>query len=320
MKQTEELQSPYSALVLWFTRAISTLSIITIILLLCLSLSIFIGGGIIGQQLNNHNDNAQIRETTLSLLATSQEMRRREKDFVVRKDFVFSEKYFQLSNQAMQAVDKLKAMKQGEKYYKIISQLGESLQRHNQQFGLTLLIMQNLGLDKSKGLLGEIDNTSRAINKAMVDANYGPEIKNLFLTMNLLYLNSLTDGTQIDSQPMVQLANNAKTEISKLPGNKAANVQIINLIDQYVLEYNNILQQSKIYTTELAKLTTIFRDFEIGIDALVDITNAASRSSSDDLEVSIGNWELYVGWLSLLGILLVGIITVIILRKIIKNR
>lgn len=306
----KDTQKTTSRFVLWLTKAVDRIAIVSIVLLIGIGAAIVFGGNYMDLKLQNHRDAAEIREATLSLLATSQEMRRREKDFFLRKDFVYSDKYYQLSDTAMRLADKMKEMVEAEKYYKLIRALDGSLQAHNQQFGLALLSLQNLGMTEEKGLNGELKQTTISITQALDAEKASPQIQALWLELQLETERSIHDGAMEDKRSIPRLYTQLKEAFA------VKHPTLVQPLNKYLLQFNNIMLQTKSLVEETAKLTTIFHDFEVGIDNLVDITAVASRNTYEDVKTSLYYWKLSINLLAVFTALLIGLIAILIVRKI----
>jgi hypothetical protein len=313
-------ENPSLDTVHWLVKIVRGFSITAILLLMCVSLSIIIGGQIIGDELNLQKEGTDIRETTMTLLATSQEMRRREKDFLIRRDFLYSDKYYVLSDYAQKIVDKLQNMEEGQKYYRMLSQLGDTLQEHNQQFSIVILALQNLGIDPNKGLLGVFNKTLPDIENQMRQHNFSADTINMWKAIELAYMKYLYSGELPADQTIKQKINILKQAIVLLPLEKEVIDLTVTNIDKSLMQFNNVQMQQQIYAKELAKLTTIFSNFEVAIDNLIDITRVTSQGYYDELVNSVYYWKLVVSLLALFTSLVIGIIAIVIFRKIIKDQ
>lgn len=320
MNADKEHKSPYPDFVLWLTKAVSRFSYTVILLLILMTITIIFGGGILSQRIEDQNNSAEIRQTVITLVSISQEMRRREKDFFLRKDFVFSDKYYVLSNQALRIIDKLKTMKDGDKYYRAITRLGEVLQFHNQQFGLTILTQQNLGITKNNGLYGEITRNMAFIEKNLDDISASPELRNLWLNLKTRFLIFMVDDEIPEKVFIEQVSEKTRKILEKMRVNKDVSNKFMSLMDRFVFQMSNMQVQKQIYVEETAKLTTIFHDFEIEVDNIIDATQVDSRDRYEEVLATIYGWNVLFSLLVLISTLIIGVFAIIIVRKIAKVR
>lgn len=317
---TKNEQNPYTTFVLWLTKSVNRLAFLSIILMFIVGSIVLIGGKLVESNLEQSKDSTNLREATISLLATTQEMRRREKDFFLRKDSTYSDKYYQLSNSAFKIVEKLKAMKEGDKYYKILTELGEHLQLHNQQFGLSVLILQNLGINSAKGLQGELNKTGTAIDQILNQIKPDQKTYSAWQAMQMVYLNYIIDGTLKDKNAIKQTTDHLKSLLTSDKRNPKLNNQAMLFVDKYAFQFQNVIIQQRASVVAQEKLTTIFHNFEVGIENLIDFTRVTSLDHFDRVKDSIQYWTIMVTFLNLITALLVGFIAVTIIRRISKYR
>ncbi|MBP6985848.1 MAG: hypothetical protein KBB83_04560 [Alphaproteobacteria bacterium] len=298
--------------VFWLTKAVKRMTVLSMLILILISLTILLGGYYIQGALEKHKSDADFKMTVQSLSASSQEMRRREKDFFLRQDFQYADRYYVLSDEAMRLTDQLKQSPPGDKHVQLIRSIDESLQTHNQQFGLAVLSLQNLGTNKEKGLLGELYQTTNILNNRLEGEKANSQIMNFWLKLQLIVEKAIQSGDIQDKSATANLFTQMKLALNH------QHKDLVPLLDKYLLQVNNLILQHKTLTSEVTKLTTIFRDFELNVASLSDFSNASTRESFNDVKATLYTWKLYINILTLLMAFIIGWIAIFIARKTVK--
>lgn len=316
----KDQKNPYPAIILWITKYTGRLAAAFIIAILLITSVFFIGNALVENDVVEQRNASMAHWTALNIMATSQEMRRREKDFILRKDVAYLEKYYLLSTAAMDMIEKMKGLPIADKYAHLLRDIGDSIHEHNQQFSLSLLTLQNLGMTPDKGLIGEMNSTASAMDKLMPALLFDPQIKIDWLEIQNRVANYLVTGEMINIPPLSQIVDDMKQRLNQKKILPEIQDQAVGLLDRYVLQYNNVQLQQEIYKDETAKLTTIFQGYEIAVNTLLDMTAVESRAESENISNTIYYSTIFLSLLALLSVLILSLMAILVLRKISKLR
>jgi methyl-accepting chemotaxis protein len=98
-------------------------------------------------------------------------LRRREKDFLLRRDLKYAEQYREVEQQVAEALRSLAGLPVAEAIREPLARLSEGLARHAEEFALVVGQHEQIGLDEKSGLQGRLREAVHQIEERLKAAN-----------------------------------------------------------------------------------------------------------------------------------------------------
>ena len=266
------------------------------------------------------NDEANIKTTVLSNIANSGlEMRRREKDYIKRRDQTSIDKYFKALSIAQKNLNNLTPNSNTDQIQKII----DGFDSHAVQFNNVINQSKLLGITHSQGLHGELnksvehmDKTIAELTKKIFDASQLNGVnaqllhlrlqqKDFMLSGDTLFLNKFKDGLKgLDSV------------IQSMFLSEKQKLELLESIETYKSSFDKWSAALNIYNQEISKLSTIYSQFSPKISELItDLTVLSNESVINRTETQDFS-TLIMGIFSVSVIILIATISFLIATNI----
>ena len=110
-------------------------------------------------------------------------MRRREKDFLLRKDLEYAEKYDQDQAAVTATLDTLASAPVTDEMKGQIGVIREGLRRHGERFHDVVGLQEDIGLDEESGLQGALRKSVHAVETRLKESGAAPEMTVTMLMM-----------------------------------------------------------------------------------------------------------------------------------------
>ena len=98
------------------------------------------------------------------------DMRRREKDFLMRRDMAYAEKYDGAVDRVLGRLDAMKAMPTTQEGAAALDRLTAGIRAHREKFATVVALQQEIGLDEKSGLQGNLRAAVHAVEKRLAEA------------------------------------------------------------------------------------------------------------------------------------------------------
>lgn len=115
-----------------------------------------------------------LSETSQELQVGALQMRRREKDFLLRRDMKYVEQYRQAAAEVLKSVDEVRAMSLAGSIAGTVKGLGEGIDHATAQFAKVVELQQTLGLTENEGLQGKLRAAVHGVEKVIGEAGLDP--------------------------------------------------------------------------------------------------------------------------------------------------
>ncbi len=161
---------------------ISILASMSMFVALFLSLSYFWGDRIVSRDFQKQSDFSRLADRVQDVEIGTLQMRRSEKDFLLRKDEKYLKKYEISEKGVLSALEELKNLSVSRTALDSINRLKEGLQNHSETFHQVVLQHKRLGLDEKSGLQGKLRNAVHKIETMIKSTdNEGLMVKMLMM-------------------------------------------------------------------------------------------------------------------------------------------
>lgn len=230
----------------------------------------FNGDRILNSELDRASRFAQLAELAQNVETGTLQMRRREKDFLLRKDAAYIGKYESEAEKVRAMLGEMEALALAAETRAAIARLSAGIPRLTEQFRTVAAIQETIGLDEDKGLRGMLRGAVHAVEEKL-------EAKGLdALTVKMLMMRRHEKDFMLRGhEKYIGRIDTRRQEFDALLGNTSfapdEKTEIAKLMDAYQAGFRSYAQASVNLTGETAKLSTIFAelvpDFELVFDA-----------------------------------------------------
>ena len=253
-----------------------------------------------------------VAEAAAALEIGALQMRRREKDFLLRKDLEYHQAYERETEDVAAILEDLQATAVSSQVRDAASGLAAEIPRHRAQFGKVVEMQTRLGLDETEGLSGSLRSAVHAVEERLQAADEPP------LTVKMLMMRRHEKDFMLRGDPKyIDLLDTRRQEFDVLlaasPIAPAEKQQIAGLMDRYQQDFHAWAETVVQFTAETAILSDIFArmqpDFEAIHDAAAATRDQAKADMAEDragIEVLVLVLSAAILLLALAGGLLIG--------------
>ena len=187
------------------------------------------------------------------------QMRRSEKDFLIRKLPKYQDKYATAEQNGQSTVKKLRQISEAKSIDGELQALSDGLKTHAGQFAIVFGLQKSLGFDEKSGLEGDLRKAVHGVEARLKAA----KLDNLTVKM-LMMRRHEKDFIMRGASKYIGRIDKRQAEFRSLLAASAlppAEQEAINsLLDRYVSDFKKFADGSLALKTETKKLSTIFAD------------------------------------------------------------
>jgi methyl-accepting chemotaxis protein len=217
----------------------------------------------------------------VNLLALTQEMRRREKDFFLRKDVIYAKQYENLSGEAL---DHLQHLRQFEiEKTSDLDRLAALLQSHKKEFLFSVSVQDEIGFNWDKGIQGRMRDNIHALEDLLVYKIKNDKLTLMLFTMRRNEKNFLLNMASSPDLPTPEVAQEFEDHLKKLPIQQETKAQATELLNKYLVDFKTLVTKEETLTKSVASLTSIFTEFERIHYALLKDARAQSKDAYENM-------------------------------------
>ncbi len=216
----------------------------------------------------------------INLLALTQEMRRREKDFFLRKDIMYARQYENLTAEASSHLAEIK--KEGA-FLDELNSMDDLLKKHRQEFLQAVATQEAIGFDLDKGIQGRMRDHIHALEDIL---DY--KIKNDKLTLMLSTIrrnekNFLLKMQSEPDQPTPEVAKEMESALKASSIKQEVKTEALDALNKYLVEFRALVAKENALQKSTAALTSMFTQFERTHYKLLNQTRTSARESDASL-------------------------------------
>ncbi len=146
---------------------IGVLSALSVASTIILSTAYLYGDLNMGLALSRLHENAQLAQAAQEIENGALQMRRREKDFIIRRDLKYAEKYEASKNAVIASLDEMAGMAVAAQVQEEGARLKAGIIEHAEQFQRVVELNEQLGLDEQSGLQGALRSAVHAVESKL---------------------------------------------------------------------------------------------------------------------------------------------------------
>ncbi|WP_085899985.1 methyl-accepting chemotaxis protein [Kiloniella majae] len=276
---------------------ISLIAVLAVASLVILGGTFFSGDQLVGRAFNDQENNEKLATLTKNIEIGVLQMRRREKDFLLRKDQKYADLYLKQGKEISTALTELASLPAAENLQTEISRLRNNLDQHSQQFEKVVTLLTAMGLDEESGLKGDLRT---AVHKVEEQLKINEQEA---LTIKMLMIRRHEKDFMLRGQDKyINRIADRRTEFLQLLENSTLSTpdkeELTTLINHYQLKFSLWAETHLEAQKEITNLSAIFKlmepDFKLLfetagtglIQAKTELTNV--REKTNIITISVG--------------------------------
>lgn len=243
-----------------------------------------------------------LSETSQELQVGALQMRRREKDFLLRRDMKYVEQYRQAAAEVLKSVDEVRAMSLAGSIAGTVKGLGEGIDHATAQFAKVVELQQTLGLTENEGLQGKLRAAVHGVEKVIGEAGLDPmTVKMLMMRRHEKDFMLRGDAKYIKSVDDRRAEFDVLLSASTLSDSQKADLS--KLMDTYQTSFKQYAAGVTDFNAAVAELSAIYGEVEPLFDEVM-LFAAEGRSG---MEARLKERQALVGhmFLAFAGLMLV---------------
>ncbi|MEP3277249.1 MAG: methyl-accepting chemotaxis protein [Stappiaceae bacterium] len=197
---------------------------------------------LLGEQIDRQLDYVHLGQLTTAIDTSALQLRRNEKDFLLRRDTKYLDRYLQNAEKVQNSLEAISALDHADKVTENLANLAVNFQRHKDHFVKVVEQHKQIGLNEKEGLQGELRASVHAAEENLAKAN----------------LDSLT-------VKMLMMRRHEKDFM--LRGAE----KYIGRIDQRREEFDALLSQSSLPASMKNELSALMDNYQAGFKRYADI-------------------------------------------------
>lgn len=239
----------------------------------------------VGQAFDANTQNNRLAAMANELEIGSLQMRRSEKDFLLRLDLAYAEKYHAAADSVLAILDSLSAEEISGSLTGQIEILRERLPAHVAQFETVVGLQEALGMDAESGLQGTLRSAVHAVEQRLADADLP------LLTIKMLMMRRHEKDFMLRLDPKyIGRIDERRAEFDVLLAQTSESAvfkqEISGLLDDYQAGFHAWAETTLELQAETALLSTIFREIAPEIEAMTAIAKAGANAAGAELNAS----------------------------------
>lgn len=224
---------------------------------------------------------AALKANALALL-----LRRREKDFIIRKDLKYLKKYEEDHSVALATLEELRSVPESEPVANAVEAVINGLNTHKAQFTKVVDMWVQLGLSEKEGLKGELRGAVHAVETKLKEA------KRDELTVKMLMMRRHEKDFMLrGADKYLGRIETRRTEFDPLltaSGIPAADQsEISTMMDKYQSDMNSFGQMSIALVGETKQLSAIYAELQPSLEEVLTFADTGFADADRAAEIAL---------------------------------
>tara|TARA_B100001939_G_scaffold324417_2_gene316401 strand:- start:14049 stop:16118 length:2070 start_codon:yes stop_codon:yes gene_type:complete len=301
------------------TKISKRIAILSIFSLLGLGLIIVIETAALAlmeKQQNVFSNSNQLRVLAGDIQSTALNMRRSEKDFLLRRETKYVESYNRYVNVIQDLLSRLPQFSRAPELLEAGAELERLVGAHAAQFRKVSDLAIRIGLDETTGSQGELRRAVHEVEKTLnaLPQNEKPMVK--MLMMRRHEKDFILRGTEKYITRLEARQTEFRDILDAMSYEASVKTAMLDKLDQYVAAFRNYAREALILKQEISGLSLIYADMEPALAQISDFAVAELQRAAAQIE-NTRNWVKGVTWaISALIFVLVFLISRILSRSI----
>ncbi|MEP1442080.1 MAG: HAMP domain-containing protein, partial [Hyphomicrobiales bacterium] len=260
---------------------------------------------------------AYLEELVLMVKIDTLQMRRSEKDFLIRKDPKYASKYQVAAENAEKHLSQISKLSVAAAYNENIRNLMAGVSAHKQQFSKTVSLIETLGLDEKSGLQGDLRKAVHGVEEKLKATNLDALMVKM-LMMRRHEKDFILRGSDKYITRQAERHDEFKSLLASTNLSTQNKSELSTLMTAYHKQFGEYANVAKTLKPETKKLSKIFADMAPSFDSLekasiagvtkakLTLKNSASKTKATILSTAATILILTVGLAFMIGRSIVG--------------
>ncbi|MEQ8504182.1 MAG: methyl-accepting chemotaxis protein [Rhodospirillales bacterium] len=225
----------------------------------------------------------ELAELSEQVEIESLQMRRSEKDFLLRNDLKYAERYEQHEAKMVELLGEVRALPVAATQADAITGLDTAVKKHLNQFRLVVQQRQDLGLDEKQGLKGKLRSAVHGVETKLKEAN----LDGLTVKMLMMRRHEKDFMLRGDDKYIARVATRQEEFLGLLPNvslGDDAKAEITALLDTYVTSFNAFSGLSVENAKAIDELSTIYKAVTPAVEGLVAYAKAGAVKAQKSMD------------------------------------
>ncbi len=236
-------------------------------------------------------DHAQLAQLEKSVEIWTLQMRRNEKDFLLRKDMKYVERYENSVSEVLAALEAMKGLQASRALREEITLISEGVAAHAEQFRRVVELTEQLGMDEKQGVQGVLRSAVHVVETKLKEANM-PELTVKMLMMRRHEKDFMLRG----AEKYIGRINERRAEFDSILQSSELPLSFQNdisrLLDNYQAGIRTYADVYMMLQAETKKLSSIFADMVPAFERTSIVASEGLTESEHYLEEARALTEL----------------------------
>jgi len=238
------------------------------------------------------------------------QMRRREKDFLMRRDMAYAGKYTAAAQDVLTRLDAMTGLATTAEERAALERLSTGIQAHMDKFASVVALQQEIGLDEKSGLQGNLRGAVHAVEERLKEAKLDA------LTVKMLMMRRHEKDFMLrGAEKYIGRIDTRRGEFDALLAtaelDPAYKREVSQLMDTYQADFHSWSAQWLVLQTEISELSSIFGAMGDDFDAIFQIAadgTARAEAALTDARTDTRTVFIIAGLVVLVGATVLGIV------------
>ncbi|MAY66613.1 MAG: hypothetical protein CMM77_05755, partial [Rhodospirillaceae bacterium] len=251
----------------------------------------FYGKSKIAQAVQANTDYNALALDSREIQAQSLQMRRAEKDFLLRRDTKYADLYKSNVAKLKSVLNEVRQEPVAAAKSETLARLGGAIDAHAMQFATVVSQVQDLGLDETAGLQGKLRTAVHAVETKLKEANLDA------LTVKMLMMRRHEKDFMLrGAEKYVGRVAKRQAEFLEMlpaaPLSDRAKAEITELLNVYVTAFNAFAKLSVENGAAIKELSNIYKIVTPAVEELVAFGEQGAKSALADMDATQRSMEI----------------------------
>jgi len=264
---------------------IALLSLMSAVSVIVLGAAYLLGDFRVGSAFSDQREHARLAQLAQHVESGALQMRRREKDFIIRRDLKYAGKYDKAAAEVLANLDEIMTLPASETIQEEVTRLRAGISEHMAQFQKVVQLNEQLGLDEKSGLQGRLRGAVHAVETKLKET----QLEALTIKM-LMMRRHEKDFMLRGAEKYIGRIDERRTEFNALLSKTALprqfKTEISALMDEYQKGFHAWAAAYLVLKQETSLLSEIFGRMGDDFDRTFAVASEGLASAGASLEKS----------------------------------
>ncbi len=267
---------------------VSLMLLVTAGAVLVMGSTYFVGERNLSRTLNAQSQYSMLAGLVQEVEIEALQMRRREKDFILRKDLKYVDRYDTAAGSVDLALAQISQLTVSDSVMENVKRLQDGVALHVRQFHKVVALHNEVGLNENIGLQGEFRRAVHAVERELTAGNFDS-----LMAKMLMMRRHEKDFMLRGEEKYIELINQRRAEFNVLLADTqmpdATRDELNALMDVYVDGIADYTAAALVLVVETAKLSQIFADMTPDFDRIREIASTGEEQANAQTAATFEN-------------------------------